>query len=214
MKVSGFYSRYGKRFLDVIIAGAALSILSPVLALTAALVRWKLGSPILFKQLRPGRYGAPFVLLKFRTMLDQYDAGGHLLPDLKRQTSIGNFLRRSSLDELPELLNVIRGEMSLVGPRPLLIKYLPRYTPEQMCRHDVLPGITGWAQVNGRNLISWEEKFRLDLWYVRHCSLRLDSKILFQTLRKVLEREGISAPAEFSSREFNPDAEPVSPEQA
>jgi sugar transferase EpsL len=193
---------FWKRFVDVLVAGMMLLLLAPVLVVIALLVRWKLGSPVLFRHLRPGKGGVPFTLLKFRTMTDTRDASGALLPDLERQTNFGNFLRNSSLDELPELLNVLNGEMSLVGPRPLMMEYLPRYTAEQMRRHDVLPGITGWAQVNGRNLISWE--FKLDLWYVEHGSLLLDAKILVLTLRKVISREGIAAESHFSAPEFNP----------
>lgn len=209
MPTSSFYSRYGKRLLDVVVASLALLLLAPLMVIIAILIRGKLGKPILFRHARPGRDGAPFVLLKFRTMRDEYDATGRLLPDLERQTAFGNFLRRNSLDELPELLNVLRGEMSLVGPRPLMMEYLPRYTPEQMRRHTVFPGITGWAQINGRNLISWEKKFELDLWYIRHVSLLLDLRILFSTFGKVIKREGISAPSEFSTEEFDPHSEAV-----
>ncbi len=202
MRKATLYSRFGKRLLDLALASLALLFLAPVIAIIAMLVRWKLGSPIIFRQCRPGRNGFPFSLVKFRTMRDLRDIGGNPLPDVDRQTVFGNFLRNSSLDELPELMNVLKGEMSLVGPRPLLMEYLPRYTPEQSHRHDALPGITGWAQINGRNLISWEEKFELDLWYVEHQSLWLDLKILALTLRKVIRREGVSAPAYFSSPDF------------
>jgi len=182
----------GKRTLDLALSTLALVLLSPILAVIALFVRIKLGSPVLFRQQRPGLHGKPFTLLKFRTMTDARDADGNLLPDEQRLTSFGQFLRRTSLDELPELFNVLKGDMSLVGPRPLLMQYLERYTPEQMRRHEVKPGITGWAQVNGRNALSWEEKFALDVWYVDHLSLRLDLKIILLTVWKVLRREGIS----------------------
>lgn len=190
--MSGYYRRYGKSFLDLALTGIALVLLSPVLFVIALLVRIKLGSPIFFRQQRPGLYGRPFTLLKFRTMTDARDADGNLLPDEQRLTSFGRFLRRTSLDELPELFNVLKGDMSLVGPRPLLMQYLDRYTPQQMRRHEVKPGLTGWAQVNGRNALSWEEKFALDVWYVDHLSLWLDLKIISLTIWKVLRREGIS----------------------
>ncbi len=164
----------------------------PLLAL-AWLIRRKLGSPVLFRQVRPGLHGKPFTMVKFRTMTDERGPDGALLPDAQRLTPFGRFLRASSLDELPELWNVLRGEMSLVGPRPLLMEYLPIYTPEQARRHEVRPGITGWAQVNGRNAISWTDKFALDVWYVDHRSLWLDVQILWRTVRKVLLRDGISA---------------------
>ena len=181
----------GKRALDLALTIPALIALSPVLGLVALLVRARLGSPVLFRQRRPGLRGRPFVLFKFRTMTNARDAQGRLLPDEERLTPLGLFLRRYSLDELPELWNVLRGEMSLVGPRPLLLRYLDRYTPEQARRHDVLPGITGWAQVNGRNALTWERKLELDVWYVDHCSLKLDLKILGLTLARVLRREGV-----------------------
>lgn len=190
--MSRYYRRYGKISLDLALTLPALVFLSPVLAVIALLVRIKLGSPVLFRQQRPGLHGKPFTLLKFRTMTDARDADGSLLPDEQRLTSFGQFLRRTSLDELPELFNVVKGDMSLVGPRPLLMQYLNRYTPEQMRRHEVKPGITGWAQVNGRNALSWEEKFALDVWYVDHLSLWLDLKIVLLTVWKVLRREGIS----------------------
>jgi len=182
----------GKRTFDLVLTVPALALLSPVLATTALLVRIKLGSPIFFRQQRPGLYGKPFTLLKFRTMTDACDSDGNLLPDEQRLTSFGQFLRRTSLDELPELFNVLKGDMSLVGPRPLLMQYLDRYTPQQMRRHEVKPGITGWAQVNGRNALTWEQKFALDVWYVDHLSLWLDLKIILLTIWKVLRREGIS----------------------
>lgn len=181
-----------KRPFDLAIASAAALICSPVLVVIAGLVYWKHSSPVLFRQQRPGLHGKPFTLYKFRTMTDARDADGNLLPDADRLTSFGRFLRRTSLDELPELINVLKGDMSLVGPRPLLMHYLDRYTPEQARRHEVQPGITGWAQINGRNAVSWEEKFRLDVWYVDHVSFWLDLKILFLTAWKVLRKEGIS----------------------
>ncbi len=191
-----------KRALDLAASGCALALLSPVLAVTAAVVRWTMGSPILFRQERPGLGGAAFVLLKFRTMCDARDHVGRILSDAERLTPIGRFLRAASIDELPQLWNVIRGELSLVGPRPLLMRYLPRYTAEQRRRHHVKPGITGWAQVHGRNAISWEEKFALDVWYVDHWSLRLDLKILAMTALKVLRRDGIAQSGHATMPEF------------
>ena len=196
------YLQSGKRLLDLAVVLTSLVFILPLAAGIALIVRLKLGSPVLFRQPRPGRHGRPFELLKFRTMTDACDAGGMLLPDAQRLTRFGRLLRATSLDELPELLNVLKGEMSLVGPRPLLVRYLDRYTPEQMRRHDVLPGITGWAQVNGRNAISWEEKFALDVWYVDHCSLRLDLKILLLTVWKTIAREGISQDGFATMEEF------------
>jgi len=199
-----------KRWLDIVAASLALLCLALPLALLMALVRLKLGSPVFFAQVRPGYGGRPFRMLKFRTMTDARDAQGRLLADAERLTATGRWLRSTSLDELPELWNVLKGEMSLVGPRPLLMDYLPLYTPEQARRHELRPGITGWAQVNGRNALSWEEKFRLDVWYVDHRSLWLDLRILWLTVRKVLVREGISAagdatmPAFKGSREEEP----------
>jgi sugar transferase EpsL len=168
----------------------------------AALVHLRLGSPILFRQRRPGLHGKPFTIFKFRTMTDDRDNEGHLLSDAERLTALGRLLRSTSLDELPELINVLKGEMSLVGPRPLVMAYLDRYTTEQRRRHDVLPGVTGWAQVNGRNAVSWEEKFLLDVWYVDHQSFSLDVKILLLTLWKILLREGISQPGHATAEEF------------
>lgn len=181
-----------KPLFDRSVALIVLLLLSPVILILVLLVRLNLGSPVLFRQLRPGLHGHPFSLVKFRTMTDARHANGELLPDAERLTRFGRFLRTTSLDELPELWNVLKGEMSLVGPRPLLMQYLPLYTPEQMRRHAVKPGVTGWAQVNGRNAISWEERFQYDLWYVDHCSLRMDVYILWLTLHKVWRREGIS----------------------
>ena len=181
-----------KRLFDLLGAFIALFLLAlPLLAL-ALLVRHKLGGPVLFRQVRPGLQGRPFTMIKFRTMTDEKDDVGNLLPDEKRLTGFGSFLRSSSLDELPELWNVFIGEMSWVGPRPILMEYLPRYSDEQSKRHDVLPGITGWAQVNGRNAISWDEKFSLDVWYVNNANMLLDIKILLLTVKKVLIKEGIS----------------------
>ena len=191
-----------KRFFDIVIAALALLLLAiPLLALIWQ-VRRKLGSPVFFRQTRPGRHGRPFQMVKFRTMTDAKGPDGRLLLDAERLTPFGRFLRSTSLDELPELFNVLKGDMSLVGPRPLLMEYLPLYTPEQSRRHEVHPGITGWAQVNGRNALGWEEKFKLDLWYVDHCSLWLDIKILWLTVRKVLVREGISADGEATMSKF------------
>ena len=186
------YRAFGKRLLDLCLTIPALVLLSPVFVLVAILVRIKLGAPIFFRQRRPGRLGEPFTLLKFRTMTDARDTQGNALPDAERLTGFGKFLRSTSLDELPELINVLKADMSLAGPRPLLIEYLKLYTPEQMRRHEVKPGITGWAQINGRNLLSWEQRFEMDVWYADHYSLRLDLKILSLTLWKVIRREGIS----------------------
>ncbi|WP_305966782.1 sugar transferase [Marinobacter salsuginis] len=191
-----------KRAFDLIVSVSALVALLPVLLVTAILVRVKLGSPIFFRQTRPGRDGKPFKMVKFRTMLDAVDKQGNPLPDQQRMTSFGSFLRATSLDELPELWNVIKGEMSLVGPRPLLIEYLPLYSEEQSRRHNVRPGVTGWAQVNGRNAISWEDKFKLDVWYVDNQSIWLDLKILFLTVKKVLVRDGISGEGEVTMSKF------------
>ena len=196
------YRAFGKRLLDVALAIPALILLVPVLALLALLVRRRLGSPILFRQTRPGKRGKPFMVYKFRTMLDLHDRDGRPLPDEERMTPFGRFLRSASLDELPEIWNVVRGDMSIVGPRPLLMKYLDRYTPEQARRHQVLPGITGWAQINGRNDISWEEKFALDVRYVDHMSLWLDIRIIAMTAWKVLNREGISQAGHVTASEF------------
>jgi lipopolysaccharide/colanic/teichoic acid biosynthesis glycosyltransferase len=187
------YLRIGKRGLDLIIAVALLVIWVPAVLVLAAVVRWKLGAPVIFRQQRSGRDGQPFWMYKFRTMTNATDVAGNLLPDEERLTPFGRFLRSTSLDELPELWNVIRGEMSLVGPRPLLVEYLPLYTPEQARRHDVLPGVTGWAQVNGRNTLTWKKKFACDVWYVDHVSLWLDLAILAMTVLRVLRRDGISA---------------------
>lgn len=191
-----------KRLIDIFGATAALIVLSPVILLTAILVRLRMGSPVLFAQLRPGRNGAPFRMFKFRTMLDDMNSEGLPLSDSERLTTLGRFLRSTSLDELPGLWSVLKGDMSLVGPRPLLMEYLPLYSPEQARRHEVRPGITGWAQVNGRNALSWDEKFALDLWYVDNRSFMLDLKILLLTVRKVLVRDGISADGEATMPKF------------
>ena len=191
-----------KRLFDLLVTLPALLLLAPVLALIALLVRLKLGAPVLFRQQRPGLHGEPFTLYKFRTMTGTRDAEGNLLPDAERLTSFGRFLRSSSLDELPELFNVLKGEMRLVGPRPLRMEYLPLYTPEQARRHDVRPGITGWAQVNGRNLLTWEEKFEMDVWYVDNYSFLLDLRILLMTVEQVLKRKGISAEAHATMPRF------------
>lgn len=196
-----------KRLIDITASSAALVTLSPVLAVTAYKVKKNLGSPILFKQTRPGLYGEPFEMVKFRTMLDAYDEQGNPLPNEQRHTKFGNFLRSTSLDELPELWNVLKGDMSLVGPRPLLTDYLPLYNEEQARRHDVRPGVTGWAQVNGRNAISWEEKFKLDTWYVDNQSLLLDLKIILMTLKKVVVKEGVNASDTVTMTRFTGNAE-------
>lgn len=191
-----------KRMLDLLVVIPGLIVVSPLLVLIALLVWAVHGRPILFRQRRPGYRANPFTVYKFRTMTSTTDAHGELLPDSERLTPLGRFLRSFSLDELPELINVLLGEMSLVGPRPLLMRYLERYSPEQARRHEVLPGITGWTQINGRNAISWEEKFRFDVWYVDHWSLWLDIRILLTTAWKVLTREGISQPGQATAEEF------------
>lgn len=191
-----------KRLFDLLLTVPGLVVLSPLLAVLALLIRWRLGPPILFRQARPGYLGRPFTLLKFRTMTNEHGRDGRLLGDAERLTGLGRLMRSFSLDDLPNAFNVLRGEMSVVGPRPLLMEYLDRYTPEQTRRHLVLPGITGWAQVNGRNDLSWEDKFRLDVWYVEHWSLRLDLKILALTAWKVLRREGISQAGYATAPEF------------
>jgi sugar transferase EpsL len=183
---------FSKRLFDLIVALFALAILSPVIVITAILVRVFLGTPILFKQQRPGYKGQPFFIYKFRSMKDAFSADGHLLTDAERLTRFGLLLRSLSLDELPELFNILRGEMSFVGPRPLLMEYLPLYSPEQARRHDVMPGLTGWAQVNGRNALDWVTRFKMDVWYVDHWSFWLDIRIIFLTVWKVISREGIN----------------------
>lgn len=191
-----------KRVLDVLLTGVGLIVLSPILLVLAGLVWGFIGRPIFFTQQRPGRAGVPFRMMKFRTMTNARDADGKLLPDNQRLVPFGRFLRSSSLDELPELLNVLKGDMSLVGPRPLLMEYLPLYTPEQARRHEVRPGVTGWAQINGRNALSWEEKFQLDVWYVDNRTLWLDIKILFLTVLKVIKRDDISHGQEATMPKF------------
>ena len=191
-----------KRLIDIVFSLFGLIVLSPVIFLITYLVLIKLGSPVIFRQVRPGRHGKPFEMTKFRTMRDALDAAGNPLPDSERMTPFGGFLRSSSMDELPELWNVLKGEMSLVGPRPLLMEYLPLYSPEQFRRHEVRPGVTGWAQINGRNALSWDEKFKLDVWYVDNRSLWLDLKIIFLTIKKVVVRDGISADGEATMAKF------------
>ena len=191
-----------KRILDTALSITVLLILSPVLLCIAIVVSMNYGKPIIFRQKRPGYLGKPFWIYKFRTMTEAHDTQDNLLPDSERITRLGHFLRNNSLDELPELFNVLRGEMSWVGPRPLLMQYLDRYSPEQARRHDVLPGITGWAQINGRNALTWQEKFNLDVWYVDHWSFWLDIKILLKTAIKVLRREGINQPGHATAEEF------------
>ena len=191
-----------KRPFDFLLCTTGLVLLAPVFLLLHALIRWNLGLPTLFIEMRPGLHGKPFRFYKFRTMSDCRDHDGNLLPDADRLTSFGRFLRTTSLDELPELFNVLKGDMSLVGPRPLLMQYLKRYTPEQARRHEVRPGITGWAQVHGRNAITWEEKFKLDVWYVDNWSLWLDVKIVAMTILKIIKREGISYPGQATMEEF------------
>lgn len=191
-----------KRFFDLVASLIALILLSPIIALVAMKIRKNLGSPVLFRQTRPGLNGRPFEMVKFRTMKDAVDKSGNLLPDSERITPFGNRLRSSSLDELPELFNVLKGDMSLVGPRPLLMQYLPLYNKEQARRHDIRPGVTGWAQVNGRNAISWEEKFEYDIWYVDNQSLALDIKILLLTVIKVLARKDITQEGEATMSSF------------
>ncbi len=197
-----WYQSTGKRILDFTLALIALMLLSPLMLLIAVLVYLKMGRPVIFSQQRPGRYGKLFTLYKFRTMRDATDAQGRPLPDSERLTAFGRFLRSTSLDELPELFNVLRGEMSLVGPRPLLVEYLDRYTTRQARRHYVRPGLTGWAQVNGRNALSWSARFEMDVWYVQHHNLRLDLRIIWLTIWKVLSRDGISQAGEATMSEF------------
>ncbi len=199
---ASFYEKYIKRALDIVLSACALIVLSPVMAVTALLVRLKLGSPIIFSQERPGKHGKIFRLHKFRTMKDLYDENGEPLPDELRLTAFGKKLRSSSLDELPELWNILKGDMSIVGPRPLLVRYLPRYNERQSHRHDVMPGLTGYAQANGRNAISWEEKFEMDVRYAENISLALDVKIILQTVKAVLRREGISSAQSATMEEF------------
>lgn len=196
-----------KRLFDLFSAALGLILLSPVIAALAWMIRSRLGSPVLFRQIRPGLNGQPFQMVKFRTMRDAIGPDGQPLPDSERMTPFGSFLRSTSLDELPELWNVLKGDMSLVGPRPLLMEYLPLYSPEQARRHEVRPGVTGWAQVNGRNALSWEERFRLDAWYVDNQSFLLDLRILALTVKKVFVREGISAAGEATMTRFKGSAQ-------
>ena len=196
------YRKYIKRLLDILLSGLALIISSPVMAVTALLVRIRLGSPVLFQQERPGLKGKIFRMYKFRTMTDKRDENGELLSDEERLTPFGKKLRATSLDELPEFINILKGDMSFVGPRPLLVRYLPRYNEEQMHRHDVLPGLTGLAQVNGRNALSWEKKFEYDVEYARNVSFTLDIKIILMTVVKVLKRDGISSETNATMEEF------------
>ncbi|AJO20071.1 MULTISPECIES: sugar transferase [Bacillus] len=191
-----------KRFFDLALSVILLIALSPAMILTACLIRWKIGSPVLFRQTRPGLNGEPFTLYKFRTMTDERDEAGNLLSDEKRLTKTGRLIRKTSLDELPQLINVIKGDLSLVGPRPLLMEYIPLYTKRQWRRHEVKPGITGWAQINGRNKVTWEEKFELDVWYVDHRSFLLDLKILLLTVVKVLKSEGVSQDRHVTAEKF------------
>ena len=202
MHRAGIYEKFIKRGLDLLLSGGALLVLWPVLLVLVLLVRSKLGSPAIFCQERPGKGGKVFRLYKLRTMTDERDENGQLLPDELRLTPFGRTLRSLSLDELPELWNIFRGDMSLVGPRPLLVKYLPLYNAEQARRHEVMPGLTGWAQVNGRNLVTWEDKFAMDVWYVDHISFGLDLKILWLTVKAVLRKEGISAEGSATMEDF------------
>lgn len=202
MHRAGIYEKFIKRGLDLLLSGCALLVLWPVLLVLVLLVRCKLGSPAIFCQERPGKNGRVFRLYKLRTMTDERDENGQLLPDEVRLTPFGRTLRSLSLDELPELWNIFRGDMSLVGPRPLLVKYLPLYNDEQARRHEVMPGLTGWAQVNGRNLVTWEDKFAMDVWYVDHISFGLDLKILWLTVKAVLRKEGISAEGSATMEDF------------
>jgi lipopolysaccharide/colanic/teichoic acid biosynthesis glycosyltransferase len=199
-----------KRLFDIVVSAFALAVFLLPLLLLMLLVRWKLGGPVLFRQVRPGKGGKPFEMVKFRTMTDARGPDGALLPDSERLTAFGRLLRSTSLDELPELWNVLKGDMSLVGPRPLLMDYLPLYSPEQARRHEMRPGITGWAQVNGRNALSWNEKFKLDVWYVDHASLWLDIKVLWLTVKKVVVREGISAAGEATMPRFTGEQTTIS----
>ena len=202
MRSNKLYIVGGKRVMDLIITCVGIVILSPLILLISICVWLLIGSPIIFQQLRPGIGCKPFYIFKFRTMNESKDPAGNLLPDVERLTRFGRFLRTTSLDELPELINVLKGEMSLVGPRPLLMQYIERYSSEQKRRQDVLPGLTGWAQVNGRNALTWQDKFLLDVWYVDNISFKLDIRILFLTIWKVLKREGISQPGHATAGEF------------
>ncbi len=203
MKNNSFYSTYVKRFLDIVISLMVIVLLCWLYAILALLVRTKLGSPVLFKQDRPGYKGKVFKLYKFRTMTDERDADGNLLPDEIRLTKFGKWLRSTSLDEIPEFLNILKGDMSFIGPRPLLVQYLPLYSPEQARRHDVRPGLTGYAQAHGRNAISWARKFELDVWYVDHISFVTDVKIIIDTIKTVIKKEGISSATSATMEPFN-----------
>lgn len=205
----GVYARYIKRILDVLLSGCALLVLSPVLLIVAVLVRTKLGSPVIFCQERPGKDEKIFKMYKFRSMTDERDENGELLPDELRLTRFGKALRSTSLDELPELWNIFKGDMSIVGPRPLLVRYLPLYNEVQHHRHDVIPGLTGWAQVNGRNALSWEDKFHLDVWYSEHVSFLLDVKVILLTVKCVLHHEGISSKGSDTMEDFEGTPEEV-----
>jgi lipopolysaccharide/colanic/teichoic acid biosynthesis glycosyltransferase len=206
--MNGFYRRHGKRALDLALTIPALFILSPAIAILTLAVRLNMGSPVFFRQERPGLHGTPFTLLKYRTMTDARNAHGTLISDSERLTTFGRFLRSTSLDELPELWSVLRGEMSLVGPRPLLIEYLPLYNRQQARRHETKPGLTGWAQVNGRNALTWERKFELDVWYVDNLGLWLDLRIISSTLWKVIAREGISGEGQATMSPFTGSENP------
>jgi len=199
---NGIYAKYIKRLLDVVLSFLMILILSPLFVCLVVLVRVKLGTPVLFKQERPGKGGKIFKMYKFRSMTDERDKNGELLPDEVRLTSFGKKLRATSLDELPEMFNILKGDMSFIGPRPLLVRYLPLYSERQSHRHDVRPGVTGYAQVNGRNAITWEEKFEKDIWYVEHISFLTDVKVLFKTVSVVLKREGISSETAATMEEF------------
>ncbi|SHI03791.1 Sugar transferase involved in LPS biosynthesis (colanic, teichoic acid) [Butyrivibrio fibrisolvens DSM 3071] len=203
MKKNSFYSKYVKRFLDILISLMVIVLLCWLYAILALLVRTKLGSPVLFKQDRPGYKGKVFKLYKFRTMTDEKDANGNLLPDEIRLTKFGKWLRSTSLDEIPEFLNILKGDMSFIGPRPLLVQYLPLYSPEQARRHDVRPGLTGYAQAHGRNAISWAKKFELDVWYVDNISFGTDVKIIIDTIKTVVKKEGISSATSATMEPFN-----------
>ena len=205
--MSGMPSKFNKiptakRIFDLLFTCLGLILLSPIILLSIIFIRIFHGSPVIFQQLRPGYFGKPFTIYKFRTMNNKKDSAGNLLSDSERLTRLGRFLRSTSLDELPELINILKGEMSIVGPRPLLMEYLERYSPEQARRHNVLPGITGWAQINGRNTLSWDEKFQLDVWYVDNWSMVLDLKIIWISFWKVIKREGISQPGHATAKEF------------
>lgn len=191
-----------KRLFDIAVSTTGLIISAPITLTAAAVIAKKLGKPVLFKQTRPGQYGEPFKIYKFRTMSDERDENGELLPDEQRMTPVGTFIRKSSIDELPQLINVLKGDISLVGPRPLLMEYLPLYNEEQKKRHNVKPGITGWAQVNGRNAITWDEKFKLDVWYAENQSFKLDMYIIYKTVINILQRKDINAPNHVTAEKF------------